>query len=421
MPSPADQYRLLVSLSQNLSRTLDLQELLRHVLESVRAEVPFDAAGVFVLNRSVRLGLPEGGHLIAGVAAIGFPPGPRDDDPMLRSGKGIVGHVIHTGERVIAPDVRVDPHYVEGRPSTLSEIAVPILVNTEIIGALNLESDRLGAYTEKDAALLEFFAAAAAIAIEKAILHREVMEKHRIDQQLLIARDVQASLLPHDAPDVPGYDIAGINLPTWEIGGDYYDYIPLADGRLGLVVADVAGKGVGAALIMATFRAALRTALRRDRSVPAIVQHVERILLESMDGARFVTAVYGILDPDTGRFTYANCGHNPPLLLRARGGRSVLDRGRPALGMIAGTRFDRAASTTIAPGDTLVLYTDGVVELNSTDLVEFGEVRLEGVLRAAAGRSAGDLIRAVVDATRAHAGRASYEDDFTLMVVKRKV
>jgi len=136
--SPKSRYDLLVSLSQKISRTLDLQELLRHLLESVQAAVPFDAAGVFVLNRSVRLGLPEGGNLIAGVATVGFPPGPRDDDPMLRSGKGIIGHVIHTGERVVAPDVRVDAHYVEGRPSTLSEIAVPIVVNAEIIGALNL-------------------------------------------------------------------------------------------------------------------------------------------------------------------------------------------------------------------------------------------------------------------------------------------
>jgi sigma-B regulation protein RsbU (phosphoserine phosphatase) len=418
-PGPEARYRLLVGLSRRISSTLDLQELLDHLLDVVRSAVGYDAAGVFVLNRSVRLGGDTGGNLIAGMAAVGFPPDRGEDDPMLRSGKGIVGHVIHSGERVVAPDVTRDPRYVVGRPSTRSEIAVPIISNGEVIGALNLESDRLGAYTEADAELLESFAAAAAIAIEKATLHRQVLEKQRMDQQLRLARHVQTSLLPSRAPALEGYDIDGLNLPTWEIGGDYFDYVPLEDGRLGLVIADVSGKGVPAALLMATFRAALRTAVRRERRVPAIVRHVEQILLESMDGARFVTALYGVLEPRTGRFTYANCGHNPPLLLRARGGRAVLDRGRPALGIGAGARFDRAATITVAPGDTLVLYTDGVIELNNPDLVEFGEVRLEGVLRAAAGRSAADTIGAVVDATRAHAGQVSYEDDFTLVVVRR--
>lgn len=418
-PGPEARYGLLVGLSRRISSTLDLQELLSHLLDLVRSAVQYDAAGVFVLNRSVNLGADAGGNLIAGMAAVGFPADRQNDDPMLRSGRGIVGHVIHTGERVIAPDVTRDPRYVVGRPTTRSEIAVPIISNAEVIGALNLESDRLGAFTVADAELLEFFAAAAAIAIEKAILHRQVVEKQRMDQQLRLARHVQTSLLPAHAPVVEGYDVDGVNLPTWEIGGDYFDYIPLEDGRLGLVIADVSGKGVSAALLMATFRAALRTAVRQERRVPNVIQRVEQILLESMDGARFVTALYGVLEPRSGRFTYANCGHNPPILLRARGGRAVLSRGRPALGMVPGLPFDRAATITIAPGDTLVLYTDGVIELNNADLEEFGEVRLEAVLRSAAGQSATDLIRAVVDATRAYAGQASYEDDFTLVIVKR--
>jgi len=115
--------------------------------------------------------------------------------------------------------------------------------------------------------LLEFFALAAASAIDKALLHRHVLERQRIEYQLRIARDVQSSLLPGGSPAVPGYDLAGINLPTWEIGGDYFDYLPLADGLLGVVIADVSGKGIGAALLMATFRAALRAGLLGERDV----------------------------------------------------------------------------------------------------------------------------------------------------------
>jgi sigma-B regulation protein RsbU (phosphoserine phosphatase) len=414
------RYRVLLALSQEISRTLDLQEILDHLIAALHTVVAYDAAGVFVLNRTVPLGRDTGTDLIAGMASVGFTDRPRPHDPMLQSGRGIVGHVIRTGERVLAPDVRLDPRYIEGRAGTLSELAVPIVSNGVVIGALNVESDRLDAFTPADAGWLESFAVAAALSIEKAILHRQVLEKQRIDQQLWLAREVQSSLLPGRAPAVAGYDLAGLNLPTWEIGGDYFDYLALDDGRLGLVVADVAGKGVAAALIMATFRAALRLELRRGADVTAVVGEIDRILLESMDNSRFVTAVYGILDPPSGQFEYANCGHNPPLLLRAARGRHLLESSRPALGM-RGRWAVRPGSVSLAPGDLLVLYTDGVVELSDEAEREFGVDQLESVVRAHADRPAEEIVSAVVAHTRAHArrGAGGFEDDFTLMIVKR--
>jgi sigma-B regulation protein RsbU (phosphoserine phosphatase) len=416
---PETKYRLLLEISRKISRTLELQDLLDQLLESVRLAIPYDAGGIFVLHESVPLAPGPIVNLIAGMVQVGFDPRPRADDPMLRSGKGIVGHVIRTGEAVVAPDVRLDPRYVVGRAATRSELAVPIVNNARVIGAVNLESDRLDAFSAADAELLEFFATAAALAIEKALLHRQVLEKLRIENQLRIARDVQASLLPAGPPEVAGYDIAAVNLPTWEIGGDYYDYLPLSDGRLGIVVADVSGKGVPAALIMATFRAALRTELRRERRLLDVMEEINRILLESSGTTRFVTAVYGILEPARGRFTYVNCGHNPPLLLGVGGGRTELDRGGPALGVIGEARFEEAA-VTLGPGETLALYTDGVVELSDAQGAEYGLDRLEGQLRASARLPAGDMILSVVDSTRAHAGRDGYADDFTLVVVKRE-
>jgi len=251
------------------------------------------------------------------------------------------------------------------------------------------------------------------------VLHREVMEKHRIDQQLRLAHEVQASLLPANAPVLAGYDIAGVNVPAWDIGGDYFDYFPHRDGRLGVVIADVSGKGVPAALLMATFRAALRSQVRKNRPIPAVIEDVHCLLVESMDTSRYVTAVYGILDPRAGTFTYVNCGHSPPMLLRARGDRELLRTGRRALGML-GT--DRAAECTVhlAESDTLLLYTDGVVELTGAGDAEFGEARLGRVLSDAAPRPAREIIAALLDATRAYAGRERYDDDVTLIVVKRE-
>jgi phosphoserine phosphatase RsbU/P len=416
--SPEAKYRLLLKLSQEIGRSLDLQEVLSYLLDSVRTTVSYDAAGVFVLNRRVRLGQDAGGRVIAGMAAVGFDDTPRDEDPMLRRGEGIIGHVIATGQTVIAPDVRQEPHYVEGKASTRSEIAVPIVSGGEVIGALNLESDTLDAFSEADVEFLEFFAVAAAISIEKAVLHREMLEKHRIEQQLRIAKEVQVALLPADAPVLDGYDIAGTNVPTWEIGGDYFDYLPQPDGRLGVAIADVSGKGVPAALIMATFRAALRAQRVRGMPLDAIAGRLNRILLDSMDASRFVTAFYGLLEPGTGGLGFANCGHNPPLLLRAGGSLDVLASGGPALGMWPGAAFKRG-DVSLRPGDILVLYTDGVVEVMNAAGEMFGVERLEEVIRRRPGESSRNLIEAVVEATRAFAGRAGYDDDFTLVIIRR--
>ena len=413
------QYRLLLEISQQISRTIDLEETLAHLLESLRSVLDYDAAGIFVLNRRVPADTRFGADMIAGMATVGFERITQRSDPMLRSGKGIVGHVIRTGETVVAPDVSRDPRYIEGRATTRSEIAVPIVSNAEVIGALNLESDSVDAFTAADVEPLEAFAVAAAISIEKAVLHRQVVEKHLIEHQLKIARQVQGSLLPSASPIVEGYDIAGVNLPAWDIGGDYFDYFRLAGGRLGLVIADVSGKGVPAALLMATFRAALRSEVRKNRPIPAIIEDVHGTLLESMDTSHFVSTVYGILEPREGTFSYVNCGHNAPLLLHARGGHDRLEPGRPALGMFGGAPV--APSTVhIDPGDTLLLYTDGVVELTDSSLAEFGDTRLERVLSDAAAGGADEIIASVVDATRAYSGRERYDDDFTLVVVKRQ-
>ena len=416
---PDARYRLLLGISQQISRTIDLPEVLNHLLRSLRSIVDYDAAGIFVLNRSVPGGSAPGANMIAGMASVGFPGIAAGNDPMLRDGKGIVGHVVRTGEVVVASDVSLDPRYVPGRPETRSEIAVPIVSNGEVIGALNLESDRPGAFSARDAELLEAFAVAAAISIEKAVLHRQLVEKQQMDHQLRLAQAVQASLLPAADPVVEGYDIAGFNLPAWDVGGDYFDYLRLPEGRVGLVIADVSGKGVAAALLMATFRAALRSEVRKNRPIRAVVEDVHETLLESMDTSRFVTAVYGVLDPPEGRFTYVNCGHNAPMLLRAGGDREFLPAGRSALGMLD-SRPAAPSTAYLAPGDTLLLYTDGVVELTDAASEEFGETRLVRVLVSVADRPAREIIETLLQATRAHAGRERYDDDFTLVVVKRE-
>jgi serine phosphatase RsbU (regulator of sigma subunit) len=408
------RYRLLLELEQRISRTLELQPVLDDLLRVLRSTVPYDAAGVFVLNRAVPLIRRTDPNLIAGMAQVGFDD-PPVDDPMLRSGKGIVGHVIHTGETVVVPDVTRDARYVAGRAATRSELAVPIVSEAGTIGCLNVESDRPAYFTGADAELVQFFASAAALSIGKALLHRQVLRNQRIEDQLRVAREVQAGLLPGAPPDEPGYDIAAVNLPTHAIGGDYYDYVPLDDGRLGLVVADVSGKGIPAALIMASFRALLRTQMKRRSRLAAVAAQLHDAVREFRDASRYVTAVLAVLDPERGDVRYLNCGHNPPLLLRAAGGRETLPRGGAALGLSSGERL-RERTVRLDPGDCLVLYTDGVVEPTDDDDDEFGVDRLEAAIRGVARRRASEALGAVVQATRAFSGRDGYDDDFTLVV-----
>lgn len=406
------KFQLLLEISERISATLDLDELLDHLVDTARSVVDYDAAGIYVIRRD------RDQLLIEGMVTRGYEGPSSEHYLLLKLGEGVVGHVIETGRTEVIPNVLVEPHYIMARPQTRSELTTPIILNERVIGAFNVECDRPDAYTAADAEVLHFFANAAAIAIEKAVLHEELVEKKRIESQLEVARQVQASLLPDREPDVPGFDIAAENLPTYEVGGDYYDFIDLPDGHLGVAIADVSGKGVPAALIMATFRAALRTQVRNDFAIGQIVRKVNYLLWESTSDAQFVTAVYGVLDTGTGRFTYTNAGHNPPIVVRMDGTIEELNRGGPAMGVFEEATYEEAV-VDLHSGDSLVLYTDGVVESADEQGREFGLKRLLQTTTVAAELSAFKTVRAILDATRAFSGTDSFADDFTVVVVKR--
>jgi serine phosphatase RsbU (regulator of sigma subunit) len=314
--------------------------------------------------------------------------------------------------------VRLDPHYVEGRRGTLSEIAVPIIRGDRTIGALNLESNQLSTYGRVDLEVLHFFADAAAISIEKAMLHRQILENERIEEQMRVAQVVQSRLLPDESPDAQGYEVTGTCISTYAIGGDYFDYIRLKDDRLGIVVADVSGKGIPAALIMAAFRALLRAQARSELRPAHIAQALNQLLPDFTGQVDFVTAVYGILQPEQGRFTYANCGHNPPLLFRANGHVERLECTGPGLSVLEDVSYD-ACDVALAPGDLLLLYTDGVVEIATENDEEYGVERLEGVVRRSQSLPASAMIDQIVRDTQRFSGRESFEDDFTLVIIRR--
>jgi serine phosphatase RsbU (regulator of sigma subunit) len=418
------KYQLLLDISHKVRDTLDLDEIMEHLLDTVKTVLDYDAAGIFVLNQDLVRGRHESPlGMIAGVARRGFDPNPPENDDMLMRGQGITGYVIQHCQSVIVPDVRQDTRYVQGRRATRSEIAVPIIRIERAIGALNLESDRLAAYTPGDVEVLQFFADAAAISIEKAMLHKQLLEQELIGRQLETAREVQAKLLPHSSPNLPGYDIAGICIPTDEIGGDYFDYIPLSHNRLGLAVADVSGHGIPAALVMTAFRALLRTkALGKSR--PAnIANTIDRLLPEFTGNKHFVTVLYAVLEAPSGNLTYISCGHPPPLLFRANGEVEKLNRHNPALGLALGIFQNLHHSDeeiNLAAGDILALYTDGVFEINNRHNESFGVQRLVHVIQENQQLPADEIILKVIQATQVFSNDYGFLDDFTLVIVRRE-
>jgi serine phosphatase RsbU (regulator of sigma subunit) len=420
-PLPVEQrYQLLLEISRRVRETLDLDEILDHLLDVVRSVVDYDAAGIFVLDRD----LPPARHqalecVVASVAERGFDGPPEERrDAVLTRGVGIIGHVIQTGECVIAPDVRRDARYIVGRRRTRSEVAVPIAQRDRTIGALNLESDRLGAFGAQDLEMLRFFADAAAISIERAMLHRQLMDQRRIEDQLRIAHQVQSRLLPAAPLHRAGYDIDGICIPSFEIGGDYFDHVELADGRLALAIADVSGKGVPAALSMSAFRSIVLTHANLLPEPAQMAHRVNELLPVATAETAHVTCVYGVLDPADGRLCYVNCGHNPPLLLRADGGTEWLERGGLPLGVFADARFDPGESR-LGRGDTLVFYTDGLVESTDPAGDDFGSDRLVTAVRESLDLPVRGLIDRVVAAMRTFTDSRVASDDRTLMVVRR--
>jgi sigma-B regulation protein RsbU (phosphoserine phosphatase) len=414
------KYQLMLDISQKVRDTLDLDHILDHLLDAVKSVVDYDAAGIFVLNQD----LVHGRHntpreMIAGISRRGFDPGPPEEDAMLMHGQGITGYVIRSSQSVVVPDVRLDPRYIQGRHETLSEIAVPIILNERAIGALNLESDRLSIYSKDDIEVLQIFADAAAISIEKAMLHKQLLEQELIGKQLETAREVQSRLFPRHAPSMPGYDIAGICIPAYEIGGDYFDYISLSPNRLGLAVADVSGHGISAALVMTAFRALLRTQARGKLGPANMAKAINRLLPEFTGDNHFVTVVYAILDEPSGSLTYISCGHPPPLLLHADGEVEKLDQSNTALGIFPNLRYVDS-QTRMRMGDILVLYTDGVTELSNPQGEVFGIPRLVQGIRENGQCTAAELIGKTIEAAQAFGNFHNFLDDLTLVIVRRE-
>ncbi|HTM00185.1 MAG TPA: SpoIIE family protein phosphatase [Candidatus Omnitrophota bacterium] len=246
---------------------------------------------------------------------------------------------------------------------------------------------------------------------------RAVVEREQMRRELELARRIQSRLLPPGPPSLPRLDVAAANAMSQQVGGDYYDFISLEDGHMGFCIADVAGKGVAAALLMSSVKTALVSSAAVETAPHLLTGRVNRLLEQSIEPGRFVTFFLASLDPATMRLEYVNAGHPAPMLVRAAGGVERLEMGGIILGIDAAAKFE-AGSVTLAPGDLLAMFTDGVTEAQGADEELFGDARIESVLHLNRERTAEEVLNALIEAVKRYEGVRGPSDDLTAVVVK---
>jgi sigma-B regulation protein RsbU (phosphoserine phosphatase) len=300
-----------------------------------------------------------------------------------------------------------------------SMIAVPLQTNDRVIGLIYVDSpSAIREFSREDLNLLTVMANVAAIRIEHARL-AEVEEAERLmAKDMQQAALIQARLLPSAPPAVAGLEIAGKTTPCRTVGGDYYDYLQFPDGRVGMLVGDVAGKGMPASLLMSSLQARVQVLFEDADNLAHKIERLNKSTCQNCPDNRFITFFMTIADPATGELVYVNAGHNPPLVVRASGGVEMLKGGGIILGILPIAKYQESR-VTLTPGDVLVLFSDGVTEAADPRDQEFGEERLANLVMSLRDRCAAEIVEEVHQAVVAYSEGAPAADDITVVVARR--
>jgi phosphoserine phosphatase RsbU/P len=331
--------------------------------------------------------------------------------------------VLNERSSILVRDAQLDDAF-KGRMSIVEQkvhtmMAAPLQTKDRIIGLIYLDSPYvLREFTKDDLSLLTVMANVAAIRIENARLAEVEQAEKIMARDLAQAAEIQGRMLPAKAPRVAGVDLAGFNMACRTVGGDYYDFFPYPDGRVALALGDVSGKGMPASLLMMALQARVQIASEDVTDLARFMTRINKATCANCPSNRFITFFFGVLNPATGELNFANAGHNPPIVVRADGRTEMLEGGGPVLGILSVAPYGQMRAQ-LEPGDTLVLYSDGVTEATNAAYDEFDEERFLEVLKANRSLPATDVVDATIRAVQEFAAGAPQADDITLVVARR--
>lgn len=414
--SPTRELHALMNVTEAITDSADLDHLLGQIIDQLVSTIGAERGTLYLVDS-------ESGELVSSVL--------MEDRATLREihlklGEGIAGHVAQTGQVVNVEDAyadeRFNPDYDQLTGFACKTMLVAPMRNPQgqIIGVVQLINKRGGMFSARDERLLTAVSAQAAISVENARLYEREIQQQLIERELTTARAIQTSFLPEAIPQYEGWDVGVLWHPMRAVAGDFYDFDTLPDGRLALLIADVSGKGIPAALFMALSVMILRFAMQLSLSPAGVLRRANHVMISNQASRMFTTAFLAYVDLDNGEVACSSAGHNPPLLYRA--GTGTLEPVN-VLGVAMGV-FEEAYyndhTLSLEPGDMLVMYTDGITEIVNGAGEEFGEARLKQVVQFHAETdSSQEIADAVRHAIQSHAAENGAFDDETILVLKR--
>ena len=419
--------RALNRLSEHLNRCADVRTLLAKVLETLVEAMGLKTAWAFLWTEagvSAATSANDPGHDFAVAACCGLPPGLEQDDQrylsqppdchcqrLLRNEQ-----LVRAVNIVECTRLQYALRHAGETEGLLFHATVPLIVQKRPVGLINIATDQWEFLSPTDLQFLSAAGSQVAVALERAQLHDLAeTQRTRLEKELATARAVQKSLLPTRLPSILGFTLAADWRPAREVAGDFYDFFPLPDGRWGMVLADVSGKGAPAALYMAMARSLIRSEAGHCSSPSAVLTEVNRRLLVECCNEMFVTVFYAIVDPVQRSLTYASAGHDPPFLRRASGRLERLALGGLFMGVFEEVTFSDE-TLNLESGDTLVAHTDGLTDTVNRQDEAYGHARLADTINSAPA-AARDMLAHILRDLMAFAGPVPQPDDITLVIL----
>jgi sigma-B regulation protein RsbU (phosphoserine phosphatase) len=399
--------KTLSHLSQEFSSILDLDELLRKIAATTHSLVAFDAFSILLLDAERRVLRHRFSERYD----------QRVDLDNIPLGKGLTGAAAESREIVRVADTLADQRYIASHPDIRSEIAVPLMVQDRVVGVMNLESERMGYFTEEHSRMLALLAPQIASSVENARLYEEIAQREQwMDRDLKAARNLQLVMLPREAPEVEGLDVAIRLRPAREITGDVYDIFEHSSGETVFIFGDVSGKGAAAALYGAMVSGLLRTLAHRRRGPAELLKVMNNVLRERIVGTQYVALLVVVWESAHHRFVMANAGAEPPLICRRGEILKPKVEGVPA-GLLDNREYEEFVFDAL-PGDLIVLHSDGVTDQPNPKGDEYGNARLGRKLRKLCDKPPETIATQILADLDAYRSDALTFDDQSLLVLK---